>query len=483
MQRKQQLQDPIIFVLHNLFLFWLLIGSNAFFVTHTLHHAKHDRLSSQSSVFSLLATIENESDTIANNSRKAQRHGRIIGIVAPTHVASNVSTSTSASGSEDNKNVDSDESCDDNNEHCDEGSRDDEDRSQEETESIRAHASMLQRLKNSSSNRSRKNVSESMKRRDQRETSVGQRRTGSASRARAGSSGIGKLIGNVRTSAAAAAAMKKKKEGSGSKKVDVNKRDGDDESRASTGHSIKKGVKPQLITHMVLPSTIKRGANIIAQRLPLFRSSVVPKAQLKYYMSIDVAEKSDDASIADLRLSVFGDHDVNWKNQWINKTCKQLEKRREMGTTCLTACVNYVDANRWMIGTLECSTHEFAETELGLRRPASSIMYITEVAVSAKVRRSGAGKMLMKAVEKFAATKNVETVYLHVDTENIAAISLYLNDGYEFVDQRNRVYADFTRKLNLHVNDTMGRRYYLMQKKLKPIQTWYNTRIGSHLLP
>ena len=80
-------------------------------------------------------------------------------------------------------------------------------------------------------------------------------------------------------------------------------------------------------------------------------------------------------------------------------------------------------------------------------------------------------------------------MYLHVDTENIAAISLYLNEGYEIVDQRNHVYAEFTRKLNLHVSDSLGRRYYLMQKKLKKIQTWKRADpklvvdIGRHLLP
>ena len=35
-------------------------------------------------------------------------------------------------------------------------------------------------------------------------------------------------------------------------------------------------------------------------------------------------------------------------------------------------------------------------SELGMRRPVGSIFYVTEVAVSPKTRRSGAGKLLMK---------------------------------------------------------------------------------------
>ena len=437
MQRKQQLHEPITFVLYNLFLFWLLIGSHAF-VTNSLRHARHDRLLSQSSIFSLSATVEDETDTIANKSRKIKRHGGIIGFGAPILAASDGNTIVSASVNENNKDdVDGGESCDNNNEPCDEDEDEDrqggEDQSQEEGKSRRANAAMLQQLKNSSSSstRSRKNVSESKQRRGQRETSVGERRTGAASRARAGSGGLGKLIGNIRTSAAAAAAIQKKKEGSGSTNIDDNKRD-DDESRASTGYFIDKGVISQLSTPMVLPAEPKRRASIIPQQLPLFRSSVVPKEHIKYYMSVDIAQQSDDADIADLRLSVFGNNNVDSKMKWIEKTCEVLKQRRKMGTTCLTACVNFVDANRWMLGSLECSTHEvsdclfllrfpfllfpyftlntslytlnsfitsnmqFVGTELGLRRPASSIMYITEVAVSAKLRRSGIGKMLMK---------------------------------------------------------------------------------------
>ncbi len=66
-------------------------------------------------------------------------------------------------------------------------------------------------------------------------------------------------------------------------------------------------------------------------------------------------------------------------------------------------------------------------------------------------------------------------MYLHVDVENFAAYSLYKRAGFEVIDSRNnRMYAEFTRKLNLHDGATRGRNHHLMHKKVSRQQTWYN---------
>jgi predicted acetyltransferase len=113
------------------------------------------------------------------------------------------------------------------------------------------------------------------------------------------------------------------------------------------------------------------------------------------------------------------------------------------------------------------------ETELGLRRPPGSIMYITEVAVSPKTRRSGAGEMLLNGMNEIAKRKKVETIYLHVDVENDAAVALYKKVGYEILDSHNELYLQFTTKLNLHDGATRGRKHYLMSKNITKTQTWY----------
>ena len=81
-------------------------------------------------------------------------------------------------------------------------------------------------------------------------------------------------------------------------------------------------------------------------------------------------------------------------------------------------------------------------------------------------------------MDKLATIRNVETLYLHVDVNNFAAYSLYKRAGYETLDShKNQMYAEFTRKLNLHDGATRGRNHYLMHKKVSRKQTWYtNTR-------
>ncbi len=67
----------------------------------------------------------------------------------------------------------------------------------------------------------------------------------------------------------------------------------------------------------------------------------------------------------------------------------------------------------------------------------------------------------------------VETIYLHVDVKNIPAINLYRRAGFEVLDSHNNpMYAEFTRRLNLHDGATRGRNHYLMHKKVSRKQTW-----------
>lgn len=49
-----------------------------------------------------------------------------------------------------------------------------------------------------------------------------------------------------------------------------------------------------------------------------------------------------------------------------------------------------------LLGSVECSVHEFQGTKLGRRRVDDSILYITEVAVNPLFRRNGIGTTLLK---------------------------------------------------------------------------------------
>jgi ribosomal protein S18 acetylase RimI-like enzyme len=125
-----------------------------------------------------------------------------------------------------------------------------------------------------------------------------------------------------------------------------------------------------------------------------------------------------------------------------------------------------------IVGSVECSVHEFYATKLGQRRPKYSILYITEVAVSPSARRCGVGSKLLEGIDELAALRNVESLYLHVDVLNFGALELYRKAGYRKVHHADPTYDEFTTSLNLHDGATKGRRHYLLYKNLTRNPTW-----------
>ena len=77
-------------------------------------------------------------------------------------------------------------------------------------------------------------------------------------------------------------------------------------------------------------------------------------------------------------------------------------------------------------------------------------------------------------MDEVAYLRNVETMYLHVERDNIPACNLYLRAGYEIVESEDSVYVDFTNKINLSNGIIDDHSHYLMQKMTSPIQTWHD---------
>ena len=109
-------------------------------------------------------------------------------------------------------------------------------------------------------------------------------------------------------------------------------------------------------------------------------------------LTVRVASNIDDLDIARLRLSVFADLSPDDRDSFCVRSCNVIRNRRKRGAFCLVAS----DASDTVVGTLEGSTHEFAGTQLEMKHPKGSILYVTEVAVSPFFRRCGTGTMLMK---------------------------------------------------------------------------------------
>eukprot|EP00559_Dactyliosolen_fragilissimus_P007938 CAMPEP_0184868276 /NCGR_PEP_ID=MMETSP0580-20130426/29814_1 /TAXON_ID=1118495 /ORGANISM="Dactyliosolen fragilissimus" /LENGTH=617 /DNA_ID=CAMNT_0027369061 /DNA_START=488 /DNA_END=2341 /DNA_ORIENTATION=- len=237
---------------------------------------------------------------------------------------------------------------------------------------------------------------------------------------------------------------------------------------------------------------VKSAMSSISSSLPSKTSAI------RDHLSVRMALQSDDITIANLRLSVFSDFTPELRRKFCKRSCQVLNDRRLKGAVCLVAVVEkskdsdlgnrmaYTSMDRkstsgnikkddeleLVLGSLECSTHEFDGTELGRQRPKGSLLYITEVAVSPKARRCGAGTMLLKGVDELAAFRNVESIYLHVDVTNHIACKMYENGGYKILDKSVPIYKEFTTSLNLHDGATKGRIHHLLYKDVSIDSTW-----------
>ena len=333
---------------------------------------------------------------------------------------------------------------------------DSEEEVDEEELQIRRRAVIAARLikKGSSTTRSRSaavSASQAMKN-DAKSTSVGTRREGSASKARSNSGGLsGSLLRGVKSGAIAAAAARKKamedKTGkddtaSGGSTAAVKKciiqstidafLESQYELRVAREKSIQAVViqEPQVIgsQHLALPVTPSPGTVLVNQPRSKTTDPMDVQDRIRKNALVRVATMKDDMEIAKLRLSVFSDFTPEIRRQFRTRSCEVLGYRRMKGATCLVASVNYYNAeleyehyeksrHKWIIGSVECSTHEFAGTQLGMRRPGGSIMYITEVAVAPRVRRTGAGTKLLQVrtvpVFSFNVACDIMTCQMH----------------------------------------------------------------------
>ena len=69
-----------------------------------------------------------------------------------------------------------------------------------------------------------------------------------------------------------------------------------------------------------------------------------------------------------------------------------------------------------------------ADLKAGTKSPAA---YIQTIEVIAERRGRGVGGELIKRIEKSARDAGARAIWLHVDTQNAAAIRLYESHGYE----------------------------------------------------
>lgn len=251
-----------------------------------------------------------------------------------------------------------------------------------------------------------------------------------------------------------------------------------------------------------------------------------PKIQIKDLFKVRTCNKKDDIFVANLRLSVFlknaqNAHNNSKYNYFQKRSCDIINNRRTLfDSVCLVVTISknyynilrsnslnsihnngsikqYVnkrlldtdnddDSDDLIIGSLECSYHEFEGTLLGASQPKGALMYVTEVAVSPYTRRCGIGTKLLQGMEELAKKQKIKTIYLHAEITNSNALHMYAKFGFTTVldsfssvkDTNYGIYKEFSQRLNLY-NDknTIGNNkngngggdvkyYYLMNKHL-----------------
>lgn len=326
-------------------------------------------------------------------------------------------------------------------------------------------------------------------------TSVGTRRVGSATKAQSSGRSTTRLLDAVKTGNSV------KKASSGPTSKSTQKDEDSPNTRTSASTRPSRAMIEAAVDSMIEQTRPSRGMGLLGEALHSVTAekiltkprpgTLLLRSRLQANNSdsntagnvlVRAAKPADDLDIANLRLSVFSNFSPETRKAFCDRSCHLLSTRRHRGATCIVALADdrkhgpFLSPPTWpykdrIVGTAEISFHEFVGTRLGMARPNDAVLYVTEVAVNQSYRRKGIAKLLMKAVDKIASLRKIETVYLHVDTENKGAIRLYRNAGYRILPKDNPIFSEFTRKLNLHDGFTKGRKHFLLAKDLKT-PTW-----------
>jgi ribosomal protein S18 acetylase RimI-like enzyme len=75
------------------------------------------------------------------------------------------------------------------------------------------------------------------------------------------------------------------------------------------------------------------------------------------------------------------------------------------------------------------------------RKAAGTVAYIQTIEVAPDWRGQGIGAELLRCIEGAARAAGAQTIWLHVDAENAAAIRLYQAHGYLYEARKENYYA------------------------------------------
>ncbi|MEM7065023.1 MAG: GNAT family N-acetyltransferase [Cyanobacteria bacterium P01_B01_bin.77] len=143
------------------------------------------------------------------------------------------------------------------------------------------------------------------------------------------------------------------------------------------------------------------------------------------------AYPEDLSQLVELLLTSF--YPENRFNRWLYPLMRlgiQEDIKRRLRSSihqyvCLVI-VHKTEATPAIVGTVEISLRSHFWQPLQPRRP-----YIANVAVQRCHRRSGLAQQMLLACESISQTWGFKKLYLHVSTDNPAAVALYQKVGYQ----------------------------------------------------
>eukprot|EP00617_Octactis_speculum_P023265 CAMPEP_0185749196 /NCGR_PEP_ID=MMETSP1174-20130828/7936_1 /TAXON_ID=35687 /ORGANISM="Dictyocha speculum, Strain CCMP1381" /LENGTH=345 /DNA_ID=CAMNT_0028425221 /DNA_START=30 /DNA_END=1068 /DNA_ORIENTATION=- len=262
-------------------------------------------------------------------------------------------------------------------------------------------------------------------------------------------------------------------------------------------------------------STPSEGASLAEGDDKLDLIGVSSEVDRDQSLQIQTATWDDFFTVADLRLRVFlSDRESNNPDFRV-KVCKKMLERRDRGAVCIVArslgeehlgngffsppagiLENDEDdrgggkMRRTIVGCLECSYHEFDTCKGGalgttatgtLLDDSGRRLYLTEVAVDCRARRRGVGRALLEGAMEEAKKKYYNTLYLHVDVANDAALCFYHKAGFRALKE-TKATRQFAADLGLTSGDFAAATYLLMSKRLDVDQVEPSPQEGAYAM-
>lgn len=131
-----------------------------------------------------------------------------------------------------------------------------------------------------------------------------------------------------------------------------------------------------------------------------------------------LAQSGDFDAISELRTEIFSPHLTSTYSRYMQR--RQYSESLQSKAAVVVAVWDELETHNVIVGA----------ADLAAMDDCDGAAYVTNVCVHPGARRRGIGGRLVAQLERVAAAMGMQTLALHVDHSNVAAIELYRLHGY-----------------------------------------------------